>query len=65
VISETSLNDSNTSSTLPLPSQNPDIDNDQSSESQEGGGVTTNEESNDVNPNHNDDDEPTIYWDLD
>jgi hypothetical protein len=48
-------------------SLHPDIDNDQSLESQEeGGGVTTNEQDNDnVNPNDDDDYEPTIYWDID
>jgi hypothetical protein len=62
----TANEDDNTPFTLPLPSENPDIDNDQSSESQEeeGGGVTTNKQDN-SNVNPNDDDEPTIYWDLD
>jgi hypothetical protein len=50
-----------------LPSQNPKIENDESSKSQRKGGggeVTTNKQKND-NVNTNADDEPTIYWDLD
>jgi hypothetical protein len=65
-ISTTSTNneddDDNTPFTLPFTSENPDTEDMESSESQEEE-VTTNEESNDVNPN--DDDEPIIYWDID
>jgi hypothetical protein len=46
--------DDDTPFTLPLPSQNPEIENKQpSSESQE---------ENDINPKQ---DEPNIYWDID
>jgi hypothetical protein len=52
--SEITANDDNTPFTLPLPSENPNIENKQpSSESQE---------ENDINPKQ---DEPNIYWDLD
>jgi hypothetical protein len=52
--SEITANDGNTSFTLPLPSENPEIENKQPSESQEENDV--------MNPKQ---DEPNIYWDID
>jgi hypothetical protein len=43
---------------------NPNIDNESQEEGGGEGGVTTNKQNN-GNFNPNDDDEPTIYWDLD
>ena len=59
--SETS-NDGNTPLKLPFSSDSSDIE--EGSSDQEGG-VTTNKQDNDGNANPNDEDEPTIYWDLD
>jgi hypothetical protein len=61
--SETS-NDGNTPLTLPFSSDSSDIE-EGSAESREGGGVTANKQDNDDIVNPNDDNEPTIYWDLD
>ena|SRR5215207_2924165 len=60
--SETS-NDGNTPFTLPFNSDDSDIE--EGSSDQKRGGVTTNKQDNDDNVNPNDEDEPTIYWDLD
>ena len=60
-------NDGNIPLTLPFSSGSSDKE-EGSSESQEeerGGGVITNKQDNDDNVNLDDDDEPTIYWDLD
>ena len=59
-------NNGNNPLTLPFSSNSSDIE-EGSSESQEeqGGEVTTNKQDNDENVTPNDDNEPTIHWDLD
>jgi hypothetical protein len=58
-------NDGNTPLRLPFSSDSSDKQEWSSESQEEEGGVTTNKQDNDDSANLNDDDEPTIYWDLD
>ena len=65
--SSETLNDGNTPFRLPFSSDSSDKQGgpSESQEEERGGGVTTNKQENDDNVSPNNDDEPTIYWDLD